>query len=181
MGDVGNEEKENRLKIDFLYVDLSECERCKSSDKTLDEAVRELREDIHQNDIDSITINKTKIRSDEQAKKHDLTRSPTLRIDGTDIEVIVNEDYEIKDNYCPSCEDVTGPECYEITGGGNDCRIFEYEGNTYETIPKEMIEEAVKKVVGIEEREESIDSSCCGPQSQTSECCGSDNSETSCC
>lgn len=149
----------DRLSIDLLYVDLSECERCQSSDETLDKALRELRDRIHQNGIDSITINKTKITSDEQAEEHGMVRSPTLRIDGTDIEEIVNEEYEVKDNYCPSCEDVTGPDCDEVTGGGNECRVFEYEGNTYETIPKEMIKEAVRKVVGIEEE---TTSGCCG-------------------
>ncbi|MBS3816156.1 MAG: DUF2703 domain-containing protein [Candidatus Thermoplasmatota archaeon] len=163
------------LSIDFLYVDLSECERCLSSDETLDRALRELRDQIHQNNIDSITVNKRKIRSDEQAKKHGLIRSPTLRINGTDIEGIVNEDYEVKDSYCPSCEDVTGPECYEITGGGNDCRVFEYEGETYETIPKEMIKEAVRKEVGMEKETKET---CCEEEEQTSSCCGP---TTSCC
>ncbi|MEF8873383.1 MAG: DUF2703 domain-containing protein [Candidatus Thermoplasmatota archaeon] len=164
-----------KLSIDFLYVDLSECERCRSSDETLDRALRELRDQIHRNNIDSITVNKRKIRSDEQAEKHGLVRSPTLRINDTDIEEIVNEDYEVKDSYCPSCEDVTGPECYEITGGGNECRVFEYEGETYETIPKEMIKEAVRKEVGIEEE---TTETCCEEEEQTSTCCGS---TTSCC
>ena len=144
--------------IDFLYVDLSECERCQSSDETLDKALRELREQIHNNNISTITVNKTKITSDEQARKHEMIRSPTLRINGRDIEEIVNGEYEIKDSYCPSCEDVTGPECYEVTGGGNDCRVFEYEGKEYETIPKEMIKEAIRKEVGIKEE---TSSSCC--------------------
>ncbi|MFP4051933.1 MAG: DUF2703 domain-containing protein [Thermoplasmata archaeon] len=140
----------DELLIDFLYVDLSECERCQSSDETLDRALRGLREQIHDAGISTITINKTKITSDEQAERYGLVRSPTLRIDGKDIEEIVNEDYEIKDNYCPSCEDVTGPDCYEVTGGGNECRVFEYEGETYETIPEKMIKEAIRDVVGIE-------------------------------
>ncbi|MGC9332211.1 MAG: DUF2703 domain-containing protein [Bacteroidales bacterium] len=67
--------------------------------------------------VDSITINKVKITSDEQAKKLGVTRSPTLRINGTDIEGILNKDYKIKESYCSACEDVTGPECDEITGG----------------------------------------------------------------
>lgn len=165
----------DKLRIDFLYVDLSECERCQSSDEILDEALRELREQIHGTGISTITINKTKITSDEQAEKHGLVRSPTLRINGMDIEEIVNEEYEVKDNYCPSCKDVTGPECYEVTGGGNDCRVFEYEGNTYETIPKEMIKEAIRKVVGIEEE---TASDYCEPETETSSCC---DTTTTCC
>lgn len=110
-------------------------------------------------------MTKRKITSDEQAERYGLIRSPTLRIDGTDIEEILNEEYEVKDNYCPSCEDVTGSECYEVTGGGNECRVFEYDGKEYETIPKEMIKEAVSKVVGIEK---GTVSSCCGT---TDTCC----------
>lgn len=166
----------DRLVIDFLYVDISECERCRTSDEILDTALRELREQIHRNNIDSITVNRKKITSDEEAKEYDLVRSPTLRIDGRDIEGIVNEDYEVKANYCPSCEKVTGPECYEVTGGGNDCRVFEYQGKTYETIPKDMIKEAIRKVVGIEED----GSSCCEPETQTSDCCQVKTEDTCC-
>ncbi len=165
----------NQLIVDFLYVDLSECERCQSSDEILDESLRELREQIHKENISTITINKTKITSDVQAKKYDMIRSPTLRINGKDIEEIVNDEYEIKDSYCPSCEDVTGPECYEVTGGGNDCRVFEYNGEEHETIPKEMIKEALRKVVGIEEE---AASACCEPETETSSCC---DTTTKCC
>ncbi|MFP4143244.1 MAG: DUF2703 domain-containing protein [Thermoplasmata archaeon] len=165
---------ESELPIDFFYVDLSECGRCQSSDGALDEALRELRERIHQNGISTISIKKTKITSDRQAKRYGVKRSPTLRIDGRDIEEIVNEEYEVKDSYCPSCEDVTGPDCDDVTGGGNDCRVFEYEGKSYETIPKEMIKEALMKTVGIEESS----SSCCGPDESTSSCCEPD--ETCC-
>ncbi|MFW6376319.1 MAG: DUF2703 domain-containing protein [Thermoplasmatota archaeon] len=165
----------DELLIDFLYVDLSECERCQSSDKTLDRALRGLREQIHDAGISTITINKTKVTSDEQAERYDLVRSPTLRIDCKDIEEIVNEDYEIKDNYCPSCKDVTGPDCYEVTGGGNECRVFEYEGKTYETIPEKMIKEAIRDVVGIEEV---TSSSCCEPKTERNNCC---ETRTTCC
>lgn len=157
------EDTEKSLNIDFLYVDLSECDRCQSSDEILDRALRDLREQIHRNGISSITINKRKITSDEEAERHDMIRSPTLRIDGTDIEGILNEDYEVKDDYCPSCEDVAGPECYEVTGGGNECRVFDYKGETYETIPEDMIKEAIRKTVGIE-----IENSCCVPETT---CC----------
>ncbi|MFP3872204.1 MAG: DUF2703 domain-containing protein [Candidatus Natronoplasma sp.] len=143
-------EKEDRLVIDLLYVDISECERCRSSDETLDRTVRELRDQIHGGGVSTITVNKTKITSDEEAESRGVKRSPTLRINGKDIEEIVNEEYEVKDSYCPSCEDVTDPECSEVTRGGNDCRVFGYEGETYETIPEEMIEEAVAKTIGIE-------------------------------
>lgn len=165
----------DELLIDFLYVDLSECERCQSSDETLDRVLRELREQIHDAGISTISIHKTKITSDEQAERYGLIRSPTLRIDGKDIEEIVNEDYEVKDNYCPSCQDVTGPDCYEITGGGNECRVFEYEGETYETIPEEMINEAVKDVVGIDGK---TSSSCCESETENDNCC---ETRTTCC
>ncbi len=165
----------DELLIDFLYVDISECDRCQSSDETLDKALRELKEDIHGKGISTIAVNKTKITNDEQAEKYGLARSPTLRIDGKDIEEIFHEDYQVKDNYCPSCEDVTGPECDEVTGGGNECRVFEYEGETYEAVPKNMIKDAVRTVVGIEDKNTS---SCCEPEVQTSSCC---ESEGTCC
>ncbi|PTD93396.1 hypothetical protein C9439_07465 [archaeon SCG-AAA382B04] len=169
----------NELVIDFLYIDLSECGRCQSSDKKLDEAIRELREQIHRKNINSIKINKTKISSDKKAKEHNLIRSPTLRINGQDIEEIVNDEYNIKENYCPSCSNVAGTECYEITGEGeNQCRVFKYKGKTYENIPKQMIKEAIKKELNIKKE---TPSTCCQSPKQVTKLSESKTKDNSCC
>lgn len=139
--------KENKkLKIDFLYLDLSTCERCLTTDKVLDEALDELRKELK--NVKELTVNKIKIMSDEEAKKYNFVRSPTIKINGIDIEEILKGKLNITDNYCPDCSGVCGDPCSEITGGGADCRTFEYKGKIYNSPPKEMIKEAIKKVLG---------------------------------
>ena len=157
----------SKLVIDFLYLDLSLCERCQATDVVLDEVLDELREELK--DVKQITVNKIKILSNKEAKKYDFKSSPTIRINGKDIEEIITGKLEIKENYCSSCSDVC---C-----GDTNCRTFEYNGTISNSIPKEMIKEAIMIVLGInsEPKEDGADSSpCCPPNNQTSSCCGSE-------
>lgn len=135
-----------KLKIDFLYLDLSTCDRCQATDKVLDDALDELDEEMG-GLKQTITTNKIKIKSDKEAKKYDFVRSPTIRINGIDIEKILTGKLEIKDNYCRACADICNERCSEATGGGTQCRVIEYKGQTYESAPKEMIKDAIRKVL----------------------------------
>ena len=137
--------KNKKLKIDFLSLELSVCKRCQATDKVLDKVLDELREKIR--DVKELTVNKIKIKSDKEAKKYNFVRSPTIKINGIDIEEILTGKLEIKDNYCESCVSGCGKSCLEVTGGGTQCRVVEYKGKTYEAVPKEMIKEAIKKTL----------------------------------
>lgn len=137
--------KNKKLKIDFLYLDLSVCKRCQATDKVLDKALDELREKIR--DVKELTVNKIKIKSDKEAKKYNFIRSPTIKINGVDIEEILTGKLEIKDNYCESCVGGCGKSCLRVTSGGTQCRVVEYKGKTYGAVPKEMIKEAIKKTL----------------------------------
>jgi len=139
-----------KFKIDFLYLDLSMCERCRATDKVLDDALVEIKEETK--NIKEVIVNKFKIENDEEAKKHDFVRSPTIRINDIDIEEILFGKLDIKDNYCGSCARVCGESCSESTGGGTQCRVVEYKGKTYEAVPKEMIKDAIRKFLGIEKK-----------------------------
>lgn len=133
-----------KLKIDFLYLDLSTCERCGATDKVLDDALSELKPELKGVEV---IVNKTKIENDEEAKKHDFVRSPTIRINGVDIEKILTGRLNVKDNYCESCANICGDSCLESTGGGTQCRTIEYKGKTYEAVPKEMIKDAIRREI----------------------------------
>ena len=134
-----------KLKIDFLYLDLSTCERCGATDKVLDDALDELKPELRGVEV---IVKKTKIKNDEEAKKYDFVRSPTIRINGADIEKILSGKLEVKDNYCESCASICGDSCSESTGGGTQCRTVEYKGKIYEAVPKEMIKDAIRKEIG---------------------------------
>jgi len=137
--------KQNKkLEIDLLYLDLSICGRCQTTDKVLDEALDELREELKI--LKQLTVNKIRIANDREAKEYDFVRSPTIRINGVDIEnVLRGSKSEITDNYCKDCSEVCDDSCSDITGGGTNCRTFEYKGKTYNSPPKEMIKEAIFK------------------------------------
>lgn len=136
--------KIKKLKIDFLYLDLSICERCGATDKVLNDALSELKPELK---AAKVIINKIKIKNDEQARKYDFVRSPTIRINGVDIEKILTGKLNIKNNYCESCVSICGDSCSESTGGGTQCRVVEYKGKTYEAVPKEMIKDAIRKEI----------------------------------
>jgi len=135
-----------KLKIDFLYLDLATCDRCQAIDKVLDDALNELEPELRGVEV---IVKKTKIKNDEEAKKYDFVRSPTIRINGIDIEEILSGKLEVKDNYCESCASICGDSCSESTGGGTQCRTVEYKGKIYEAVPKEMIKDAIRKEVGL--------------------------------
>lgn len=137
-------EQNKKLKIDFLYLDISVCDRCKAADKVLDDALEDLREKLRI--LKQLTINKIKIRDDKEAKEYNFVRSPTIRINGIDIEKILKGNKaKITDNYCSDCSKVCGESCSDTTGGGTNCRTFEYKGKMYNSPPKEMIKEAILK------------------------------------
>lgn len=129
----------NKLNIDFLYLDLSCCERCQSTDETLDEVLMELRQEMRV--IDHLSVNKIRISTKEDESKYDLKRSPTIRLNGQDLEEIVSGELVMSDNYCGSCSDVCGEE--------TNCRIFEYDGETSENIPKDMLREGILRVLDL--------------------------------
>ena len=128
-----------QLTIDFLYLDLSVCDRCQAADKVLDEALSGMRGLLPSR----VTVNKFHVSKSEVDESF---RSPTIRINGRDIEEILTEEFNViedqKDNECKPCSDV----CDEDTL----CRVYEYRGKEYTAIPKEMIQEAIAKTLGIE-------------------------------
>lgn len=137
-------EQDKKLKIDFLYLDLSTCGRCKTADKVLDDALNDLRKELRI--LKQLTVNKIRITNDEEAKEYNFARSPTIKINGVDIEKILKGNkFKITDNYCGDCSKVCDESCSDTTGGGTNCRTFEYKGKMYNSPPKEMIKEAILK------------------------------------
>ncbi|HBC31107.1 MAG TPA: ferredoxin [Clostridiales bacterium] len=120
------------LTIDFLYLDVTVCERCQGADKSLDEAVSDAANVLEAAGID-VKVNKINVLSEELAIKHRFLTSPTIRINGKDIQM----DY--KESLCESCGDLCGDEV--------DCRVWSYQGKEYTKPPKAMIIEAILKEV----------------------------------
>ncbi|NLK63555.1 MAG: DUF2703 domain-containing protein [Tissierellia bacterium] len=121
--------------IDLLYLDISVCERCQGADRSLDEAVNDVANILKETGIE-VKVNKINVLNEELAVKHRFLTSPTIRINGKDIQM----DY--KENLCESCGDLCGDEV--------DCRVWIYRGKEYAKPPKAMIIEAIlKEVYGV--------------------------------
>jgi len=122
------EQGEKRIIIDFLYLDLSVCTRCQGTDSVLEEAVAEVSQVLGAAGYDVI-VNKININTRALAVKHRFVSSPTIRVDGRDI------DTDIKETLCESCGDLCGDSV--------DCRVWTYQGKEYTVPPKAMIVDAL--------------------------------------
>ena len=131
-----NEAKANDItkivEVEYLYLDLSTCDRCLGADQVLDEVLLTLTPALQFAGY-PVKLSKVKIETEQMAEQYHFYSSPTIRVNGNDICITVQE------NNC-SC-------CGEISGTQTDCRVFEYQGNTYEIPPKEMLAQAILQEV----------------------------------
>lgn len=124
--------EKKKILIDFLYLDLDTCERCKGTDNSLLLAINEVTEVLKAANYE-IEINKIQIDSKETAIKHKFISSPTIKINGKDIDLLMQE---------TNCKD-----CGDICGDSIDCRVWTYEDEVYTEPPKAMIINAILKEV----------------------------------
>lgn len=131
-GCCGTEQEKRKLLIDFLYLDLSVCERCLGTESNLDKAVNEVSVVLKAAGFD-VVVNKVNINSKELAIEYKFISSPTIRINGYDIIS------EVKESSCKECGDLCGDDV--------ECRVWEYDGIEYNEPPKEMIVNSILKEV----------------------------------
>jgi len=136
--DTGNDEK--RIVIDLLYLDLSVCTRCQGTDTSLDDALADISKVLEATGV-AVVVNKVNVLTEEQAKEYQFVSSPTIRVNGRDIQM------EVKESLCESCGDLCGENV--------DCRVWVYQGQEYTVPPKAMITEAIlKEVYGSNDNDE---------------------------
>lgn len=116
------------IEIEYLYLDLQTCDRCVGTDKILEEVMMIIAPAIQLAGYE-VKYNKTKIETEELARQYKFVSSPTIRVNGQDICQSVSE------NSCGCCSDISGTDV--------DCRVFDYNGETYEIPPKEMLAEGI--------------------------------------
>jgi glutaredoxin len=121
-----------KLTIDFLYLDLSVCERCQEAEDNLDKAVAEVSAVLKSAGYE-VHVSKVNIASKELAVKYEFISSPTIRVNGKDIAL------DFKESLCQECGDLCGDQV--------ECRVWVYEGAEYNEPPKEMIVNAILKEV----------------------------------
>lgn len=130
----GTPAKKKRLDIDFLYLDLSVCTRCKGTDASLEAAVAEVAQILEATGV-PVVVKKIHVKSEEQAAALGFLVSPTIRVNGRDIQM------SFRESRCESCGSLC--ECE----GGVSCREWEYQGQWYAVPPKGLIIDAILKEV----------------------------------
>lgn len=119
------------LRIQLLYI--LDCPWCVKTKGLIKEGLEEIGAKA---EVEEILID-----SDEKAKKYNFVGSPTVRINGKDIQE------EISKEQCLPCEELA--ESTEKTTEfvkqecGCGCRVYFYKGKQYPYPPKEMIKESI--------------------------------------
>lgn len=121
-----------QITIDFMYIDLSVCTRCQGTDTSLDEAITDVAAVLKAAGI-AVAVNKIHVTNEQQAQELRFASSPTIRVNGHDIQL------EGKESLCESCGDLCGDEV--------DCRVWVFQGQEYTVPPKAMIVDAILREV----------------------------------
>ena len=123
-------DREKQIEIEFLYLDLDVCTRCKGTDANLETALRTVQKVLQASGTD-VTTRKVLVDSEETARKLKFLSSPTIRINGRDIAL------EFRETPCDSCAEACACD------GGVDCRVWVYEGKEYTEAPVPLIVNAL--------------------------------------
>ncbi|MBO8170821.1 MAG: DUF2703 domain-containing protein [Bacillaceae bacterium] len=125
-------EQSKDLHIDFLYIDLDVCTRCKGTEHNLHEAIEEVSDLLNSIGY-HVLLNKVRIENEEEAEQYHFISSPTIRINGRDLALTT------KESKCESCGTITGTEV--------DCRVWIFEGSEYTEAPKALIKDAILREI----------------------------------
>ncbi len=123
---------QRRLTIEFMYLDLNLCARCRATATHLEEALTEVAGLLDAIGVE-VSFTKIQVQSLEQAIALDFFSSPTIRVNGSDIQL------ESKESHCTPCS--------TIGGIATDCRVWLYRGQEYEAPPTAMLVDALLRAV----------------------------------
>ena len=126
------ESSRKKVIIEYLYLDLETCRRCVGTDKVLEVVLKTLTPALELAGY-TVEYNKIEMTTAEIAMQYRFLSSPTIRVNGQDI--------------CQTVVETNCGCCSEISNTDVDCRVFEYNGETYEVPPKQMLAEAILQSV----------------------------------
>jgi hypothetical protein len=120
------------VAIDFLYLDLDVCERCRGTDANLETALATVGTVLEAAGADA-RVTKTLVDSEQKARAVGFVSSPTIRVDGRDIAL------EFRESRCES----EACACADGSGTAIDCRVWVHQGREYTVAPVPMIVDAI--------------------------------------
>lgn len=128
------------LLVDFLFLDRDRCDRCRGTEASLREAIDRLEPVFDDLGVGVIGRN-VRVETETDARRTRLESSPTVRIDGRDVQAAFGE------SPCESCSE----QCRSETG--IDCRTWTYGGEQHAHAPVELLLEALLRAALSERRE----------------------------
>ncbi|MGI6071285.1 MAG: DUF2703 domain-containing protein [Blautia sp.] len=120
------------VQIEYLFLDLQTCDRCMGTDQVLEEVIEAISPALELADY-HLEYHKVEMSTAQIAEQYRFLSSPTIRVNGRDI------CSSVKENACGCCGEISGTDV--------DCRVFEYEGQTYEVPPKAMLAEEILRSI----------------------------------
>ena len=123
-----------KLRIEFLFLDLTTCTRCLGADQSLESALEVVREALEAAGVE-VEVDKILVESEEQARALRFVSSPTIRVDGRDVAL------ELRESSCGS------EACTDGCGDLIACRVWVYRGREYTQPPVAMIVETILRRV----------------------------------
>jgi hypothetical protein len=122
--------KELEIEWKHLDVDGKTCDRCAGTGDEINQFINRLHEECALKDV-HITLKEINLT------EKDIEESNRIFINGIPLEDILPET-TVSQNICTSCSD--------LLGSSTCCRTIIHTGKEYETIPKQLIREAVCKI-----------------------------------
>lgn len=117
--------------VDFLFLDLSCCDRCQGADERVALAVERCRPVLAACGY-NLVLNQIYVDTPQLAERYRFESSPTVRVNGVDI--------------CPSIEENDCACCSDISGTDVKCRVFPFNGTYYEVPPTDMLVRGIMEV-----------------------------------
>ena len=120
------------LEIEWKHLDVDgkTCDRCAGTGDEIHQLIDRLHEECELKDV-HITLKEINLT------EKDIEESNRIFINGIPLEDILPET-TVSQNVCSSCSDLLGSSAC--------CRTIIHTGKEYETIPKQLIREAVCKI-----------------------------------
>ena len=122
------EEKGVRVTIDFLYLNLGECDRCRGTNEQLESALPIITQTLAASGFE-VELRKIQVKSLPQAAALGFVVSPTIRVNNRDIQL------NWRETLCDPCSKGCVSEV--------SCREWKYAGRWYQVPPKELLIRAI--------------------------------------
>ena len=119
------------IEIELLALDLTSCTRCVGTSRNIQRAIDTVRPVLELTGA-QVHVSTVVVESEEQARQHRFITSPTVRIDGRDIDIGA-----ALESPCDSCSELSGCD------KGTSCRVWRYRGEDYTEAPVGLVVESM--------------------------------------